>query len=191
MNISSVGVRRKPIMPNNLFGTLVFVVTEIMFFMALVSAYLIIRANNPGFALPAGITLPVAVTGINTGVLFASGVLLFLCGKAMQQGKPIEEVERLLLGTLIGAIAFVFIQGFEWVQLIRFGMTIYSSIFGACFFLLIGTHGLHALGAIFAMLYVWRILRSGELRSDHIYSLQAFWFFVIAVWPLLYWLVYF
>jgi heme/copper-type cytochrome/quinol oxidase subunit 3 len=181
----------RPVVPSNLFATLVFVLTEIMFFAALISAFLIIKGNNPGFALPDGIILPLMLTSINTLILTVSGILLFFCGRALRRGAAIAQVERLLLGSLIGGIIFVSIQGFEWIQLIRFGMTMRSSIFGGCFFLLIGAHGLHVVGALLAMTFVWRILRSGRLRLDHIHSMQAFWFFVVGIWPMLYWLVYF
>ena len=189
--MSLASVRRKPIMPNNLFGTLVFVLTEIMFFMALISAFIIIKGNNPKFSVPEGLVLPIALTSVNTAILVLSGVLLFLCGRAMKRKESIEVVEKLLLASLIGGTIFVSVQGFEWVQLIRFGMTMQSSIFGGCFFLLIGTHGLHALAALLVMLYVWGILRAGKLRLDHIQSLQTFWFFVVGIWPVLYSLVYF
>jgi heme/copper-type cytochrome/quinol oxidase subunit 3 len=182
---------RRPKLPSTIFGTLIFVVTEIMFFMALVSAFIIIRGNNPGFAIPEGIVLPVAMTGLNTLILMVSGFLLYQAGKRMAEGRDILAVRSLLLATMATAITFVGIQGYEWVRLIRYGLTLTNGIFGACFYLLIGSHGLHALGAIGAMIYVLGILDRGKLRLDHIQSLQAFWFFVVGVWPLLYWLVYF
>ncbi len=183
--------RRQPIMPSSLFGTLIFVVTEIMFFMALISAVIIIRGNNPGFSVPRGIVLPVATTAVNTAVLFFSGFLLYRCGAAMRRKASKQEVELLLLASMIAGAVFVGVQGFEWIHLLEFGLTMSSSVFGAVFFLVIGTHGLHAIAAILAMAYIWRKAKSGTMRLDHIYSLQAFWFFVVGIWPILYGLVYF
>ena len=37
--------KRKPIVPSGVFGMVVFIITEVMFFSGLVSAYLIIRAG--------------------------------------------------------------------------------------------------------------------------------------------------
>ena len=37
--------KRKPIVPSGVFGMVVFIITEVMFFSGLVNAYLIIRAG--------------------------------------------------------------------------------------------------------------------------------------------------
>ena len=88
-------------------------------------------------------------------------------------------------------IGFVVLQGFEWMRLIAYGMSMTSGIFGACFFLLIGTHGLHAAAAAIAMGYLYLRLRRHQLRPEHVQAMQVFWYFVVGIWPVLYGLVYF
>ena len=41
--------------------------------------------------------------------------------------------------TAFGAI-FLVIQGYEWIELIHFGLTVSSSVYGGLFYTLIGFH---------------------------------------------------
>jgi heme/copper-type cytochrome/quinol oxidase subunit 3 len=77
------------------------------------------------------------------------------------------------------------------MRLIAYGLTMTSGIFGACFFLLIGTHGLHAAAAAVAMICLYRRLTRHALSLDHLRAMQVFWYFVVGIWPVLYGLVYF
>ena len=67
-------------LPNSVLAMIIFVVTEIMFFAALMSAHTIARATVPGGVWPpAGQPrLPVERTAFNTAMLLLSGVLLFI-----------------------------------------------------------------------------------------------------------------
>lgn len=198
---------------NQVFGTLVFVFTEVMFFIGLISAYLVIRGDGTSWAVPAGIRLPVVATAYNSCVLLASGVLLVLARKAFESERRELSVQLLGWAAVLG-VGFVAFQGFEWLQLISFGMTMTSGIFAACFFLLIGVHGVHALtGALAIAYYYFRAggdflgLRSwlapnfrlqtaanlgdAKLQLERLKALQLFWLFIVGVWPILYLLVYF
>jgi len=183
--------KRKPLVPSTVFATSVLVVTEVMFFVALISAFVIIKSNYGAWAPPKGIVLPIATTAFNTVVLFASGVMLHFVGRAVKKGQAQLRVENYLLSSMALGLFFVLVQGYEWFNLISFGMTMDSSVFGACFFLIIGMHGIHAFGAILAMYYVFRIVKSGKIKLEHIHSMQIFWYFVVGIWPVLYALVYF
>src|SRR4051812_41383193 len=94
--------------------------------------------------------------------------------------------QAILLGSF-----FVIFQGYEWVHLIRYGLSMTSGIFGATFFLLIGSHGLHALIAVIAMALVYWKLVKGSLTADGLRAMSIFWLFVVGIWPVLYGLVYF
>ena len=64
--------KRKPIVPSGVFGMVVFIITEVMFFSGLVSAYLIIRAGLeewPPWGQP---RLPIESTAFNTLLLIIS-----------------------------------------------------------------------------------------------------------------------
>lgn len=171
---------RKPAISNLVFGMLLFVFVEVMFFVALLSAFVVVRASSGVWVPPGDVRLPVLTTAINTGILFLSGILLLGAGRG-------DVVRRhLVLAAILCGTFFVTFQGFEWVQLIRFGMTMYSGIFSACFFLLVGAHAMHAWAGVLAMVWFYRSERIEELRA-----LQIFWLFVVGIWPVLYGLVYF
>lgn len=184
--------RRKPLLPNAVLATLVFVITEAIFFSALVSAYVIIKAGTGNtWVPPENVRLPVATTALNTVILSMSGLLIFLAGRQFANPAYKERATRTYLGALTLGVFFVSFQGYEWVKLIQFGMTLQSGLFGATFFLLIGTHGLHALSAVLAMSYVYYRMKRGTLTPAGFTAMRIFWYFIVGVWPLLYGLVYF
>jgi cytochrome c oxidase subunit 3 len=183
--------RRAPLLADSVFGMLIFVATEVMYFTALISAFVIIKAGVEPWTPPVGVRLPVVATASNTALLFLSGVFLHQAGRRFAIEGASQWVRTLLGGAALLGACFVSFQGFEWMRLIAYGMTMTSGIFGACFFLLIGTHGLHAAAAAMAMVYLYMRLRRKELRPDHVQAMQVFWYFVVGIWPVLYGLVYF
>ena len=178
--------RSRPPLSNAELGTLIFVGTELMFFAALISAFLIIKAGRgEAFVLPSHITLPILATGLNTGVLLLSGYFLHLAAVKWKQSRG--TAEGLFLAAIVGGLIFVTAQGYEWVRLLSYGMTMTSGIFAACFFLLVGAHALHAAVTVLVMIFFYvRRAQVVDLRA-----LRTFWLFVVGIWPLLYGLVYF
>lgn len=192
-------VARQPLVPNAILGMIFFLATEIMLFAAFISAYLVNRANA-GFAWPpAGQPrLPVAATAFNTLLLLASGVVLWLAWDALRKGKPASR--SLLLSVVLGG-GFVAMQGVEWIRLLQFGLTTHSSLYGAFFYMIVGAHGLHAMAGIAALLYAYKRLglkpslrwqedRLVPAADSTFVSIALFWGFVVAVWPVLYAVVY-
>ena len=68
--------RRRQIVPNGMLGMLIFTLTELMFFLALISAFLIIKARSDVWPPLDQPRLPVEMTAFNTVLLLISGVLL-------------------------------------------------------------------------------------------------------------------
>jgi heme/copper-type cytochrome/quinol oxidase subunit 3 len=191
-NVTPTGRRRhKPPLADNVFGMLIFVATEVMFFMALISAFIIIRAGVEPWSPPPGVRLPVFATAGNTVLLLLSGVLLYQAGQRFATEGPTARVQSLFRATAVLGTFFVLFQGYEWVRLINYGMTMTSGIFGACSFLLIGTHGLHAAIATVALSGVYVQSKRHALKLDHVRAMQVFWYFIVGIWPILYGLVYF
>jgi heme/copper-type cytochrome/quinol oxidase subunit 3 len=188
---TGVHSRRAPPVADSVFAMLIFVATEVMFFTALISAFVIIKAGVEPWSPPVGVRLPVVATAANTLLLFLSGVFLYQAGRRFATEGATPWVRTLLGAAALLGMGFVFFQGIEWMRLIAYGMTMTSGIFGACFFLLIGMHGLHAAAAAVAMGYLYTRLKRQELRADHVQAMQVFWYFVVGIWPVLYGLVYF
>ena len=183
--------RTKSPVSNGIIGMLIFMVTEAMFFAALISAYMVIRAGLdewPPWGQP---RLPVETTAFNTLLLLASGLLMAYSRALLQKNKILEGRQWLGISILLGTF-FLISQGNEWVQLINFGLTVSSSVYGGLFYLIIGAHGFHVIGALTVLIFAWNRLGASRnpITLEGLFPLQIFWYFVVCVWPVLYVLVY-
>jgi cytochrome c oxidase subunit III len=152
--VSRAHPARKPVVPNGVLGMIIFVVTEIMFFTGLISAYMIAEGAAPlGWPPPGQPRLPVGETALNTAALIASGVLLFFAGRSLKRSEP--KAKWLLLASIALGAFFVLFQGAEWVALIREGLTLTVTTHGSFFYLIVGVHGLHAVAALLGLAYVF------------------------------------
>jgi cytochrome c oxidase subunit 3 len=179
---------RTPLIPSAVMGMLIFVLTELMLFSGLISAFVIVRAGAMVWPPPGQPRLPLQATAFNTGVLLASGVALFLAQRRFFRDRAAAR-RPLLLAMLLGAF-FVVFQGVEWVRLIRQGLTLTSSTLGSFFYLIVGLHALHAIAALGVLVYTWRRLERGWLAQHQLAAAQVFWYFVVGLWPVLYGVVY-
>ena len=184
-----VPVRREPVLPNGVLGMLIFVATEVMFFSGLISAFVIGKSNAIGGWPPPGQPrLPIEETALNTAALLASGVALYFANRAFKRGDA--KTKRLLFISIALGGFFVVFQGAEWVALIGEGLTLTSGRLGGFFYLLVGTHALHVVAGFIILLYTYRKLSHDELDRFTFWPAQIFWYFVVGVWPILYWQVY-
>jgi cytochrome c oxidase subunit III len=177
-------------LPNSVLGMIIFVATEIMFFSALISAHTIARATVPGGVWPpvGQPRLPVERTAFNTAILLLSGVLLVIANRRARES--FEKALPYVGGAIATGVAFVLLQGVEWVALLREGLTMSSSTHGAFFYLIVGAHALHAVVAIVALAAVYFPMRRGTLTPSRFAATQVFWYFVVLVWPVIYLRVY-
>jgi len=177
-------------LPNSVLGMIIFIVTEIMFFAALMSAHTIARATALGGVWPpAGQPrLPVERTAFNTAILLLSGLLLFIASRRARAGY--EKALVYFAGAIATGIAFVLLQGVEWVALLREGLTMQSSTHGAFFYLIVGAHALHAVAAIAVLTAIYFPMRRGTLAPSTFAATQLFWYFVVLLWPVIYLRVY-
>lgn len=175
---------------NGVLGMILFVFVEVMLFAGFVSAYVIVKSRAPGSVWPPPNQprLPFERTAVNTSALVLSGLLLLVAHRLNEKGKP--RVGGLLLAaTLLGA-AFVALQGVEWVALLAEGLTLTSSTYGSLFYTIIGAHAVHAVVALCALGWATARLRAGRLAKETLSTVALFWYFVVAVWPVLYVQVY-
>ena len=109
----------------------------------------------------------------------------------LQKNKILEGRRWLGISIMLGTF-FLISQGNEWVQLINFGLTVSSSVYGGLFYLIIGAHGFHVIGTLTVLLYAWNRLGDSEnpISSEILFPFQLLWYFVVFVWPILYVLVY-
>lgn len=180
--------KRGPLVSNGVFGMLIFVLSEIMFFSALISAHMVVKSQAGVWPPPGQPRLPVEFTAVNTSFLMASGFVLFLAGRAFKREPARARVP--LYGAIgLGAL-FVGLQGVEWARLLGDGLTVSSSTHGAFFYLIVGLHALHAVSAILGLGWVALRLHRGVATLEQLQTAQVFWAFVVGVWPFIYWQVY-
>jgi len=166
--------------------------TETMFFSGLIAAYLVLRGATPAWPPADQPLLPIAVTLANTVILLASAVTMHLALRAARQGAGARLVNALMVTGLLGLL-FVVIQGSEWVGLVRHGLTLESSTYGATFYTLIGCHGLHVVAAVIWLMVVLVRARTGRYSAvyhEPVVLCWMYWIFVCALWPVLFGLVY-
>ncbi len=183
-------VREEPLVPTPVLGMLVFVLTEAMMFSGMISAFLIVKAGVPGGVWPPPYlpVLPAAETAFNTAALLASGAMVFFAQRAFERG-PEHAFKPLAAASALAAF-FVAFQGVEWIGLLSEGLSFTGSQHGAFFYLIVGSHGLHVLAALAFLVQQTVAARAGTLEQERFWALQVFWYFVVGLWPLLYWLVY-
>lgn len=183
--------RRGPLVASGVVGMSLFVFTEVMLFSGFISAFTIVESAAPGGVWPpAGQPLlPVVATAFNTAALLLSGVLLVAAGLARKRRGPAAGGRLIAAAVFLGAL-FVVLQGSEWVALIGQGLTLTSSQLGAFFYVVVGAHGLHAIGAVVALMYVLRWHRQGRLTDSAFATARLLWLFVVGMWPVIYWKVY-
>lgn len=183
--------RRSPkLVSSGVLGMLLFVFTESMLFAGMISAHAIVKSRAAGqmwppFGQP---RLPVESTALNTAALLASGLILVIAHFAYRR-RAARALVPLALSVLLGMF-FVVFQGVEWAALLQEGLTLQSSPYGGFFYLIVGTHALHAIAAILCLAWAWFRLRRKQLTASEFATVQVFWYFVVLVWPMLYLKVY-
>lgn len=185
--------RERPLLPNGTLAMVFFLFAETMFFAGLISAYWVLRSGFEVWPPADQPRLPVGATAFNTAFLLLSGLTMVQAWRSLAQ--PYTGKLKFWLAATLGlGSVFLLLQGYEWVRLIGFGLTTRSSLYGGTFYLLIGMHALHVLGAL-----IFLVLALGKIRGFLIQSRQRrlvtqaalYWFFVVMLWPVLYGLVYF
>jgi len=181
-----------PIGSNAWLAVLIFLGAEAMFFAGLIGAFIVFRVGSPVWPPPFQPRLPLGVTGVNTVILVLSAFTMRRALSSARAGRRIPVVRFLAFTAALGGM-FLLIQGYEWMRLIHFGLTVSSSVYGGIFYTLIGFHGAHVLGALIWLFGVFFRARHGRYTQERHVGLQTcamYWTFVVALWPILYGLVY-
>ena len=176
-----------------MLGLLLFIVVEIMFFAGLISAYLVFRFSPVQWPPEGQPRLPIELTAVNTVLLLLSGYVFHRALKGLRESKRGLYLSLLSLTTMLG-ILFLAIQGYEWVRMIRFGLSVHSSVYGGFFYTLVGIHGAHVFGGVLSLLWVLTRSLLGAYSAQENLGVdlcRTYWFFVVGLWPILFALIYF
>ena len=180
---------------NHVLAAWVIVFGEIGLFGPLFMAYFFIRSNamitGLGWPLP-GQVHDIVLGGINTVLLFTSGLTMSLALIAAKRGEQ-NALKYSLLATFILGSIFMVIKGFEWWELFNEGITFGTDIISSLYFVLTGIHGAHVLAGLIGLVYlIIKAFKGGFTPEKHIgvEVLAIYWGFVDAVWMFLFPLFY-
>jgi cytochrome c oxidase subunit 3 len=160
-------------------------VSILMFFMALASAFLV-RRSGSGDWVP--VHLPM-VLWINTLILIASSLTLELARKRLADSNLAAFRTLWIVTTGFGAL-FLIGQLVAWRQLVAQGVYMASNPASSFFYIFTGAHGVHLLGGVGALLYVTfrkvdkrgiALPTAAEITSYYWHFMDGLWVFLLAL----------
>ena len=124
----------------------------------------------------------------NTLVLLTSSLSAVLAHQAAERGDG-PKAARLIWATIVGALTFLVVKGFEWTFEIQHGFTITSSTFWSFYYTAAGLHASHVVAGAIIMMFVARdAAKNRELHRVELIGI--YWHFVDIVWIFLFPLLY-
>ena len=176
--------RWKPSPKRYYTGMALGIVSILMFFMALASAFLVRRGS--GNWIPVHIP---TLMWINTAVLLASSATLEMARHRLAQGRISAYRNLWLLTTALG-VGFLAGQIVAWRQLVAEGIYLASNPASSFFYIFTGAHALHLFGGVAALIFVAtrnfnqaQVTRSvaAEVTSYYWHFMDALWLFLLAL----------
>ena len=184
---------------SGMWGAILFISSEVMFFGALFTSYFYLRGRVPEWEpifqrciaehceKPAwnsqteifGVTLP--IVAINTILLVSSSFTMQLAINAIKKGDRRRLISWMVPTIILGAI-FLAGQGYEYTRL---GFLPTNGVFAGIFFTLTGFHGAHVTGGVLMNLYVLLRASKGQFTAKRHLAVEAaslYWHFVDIVW---------
>lgn len=149
--------------PNKKLFMWAFLASDCMFFGALISTHLIYRLHEtPNQPDIVGL-FSLELTSFSTFILLMSSLLMALAVNACQKGH-VPATRKMLLGTIVFGLIFLTCQVYEFSHFVHEkGLTLNSSMFGATFYTLTGTHGCHvAIGVLWLVLMYIRTFKPAD-----------------------------
>jgi len=184
--------REQPFISSGRLAILIVIASELMLFSGLIGSFLVYRLSSAFWPPPGLPRLPIQVTWVNTFVLLSSAITMTLAVRAIRRNR--RRLARNWLGTtLVLGVTFLGVQGTEWVRLLSHGLRLSSGAYGGTFYILIGCHGLHAAAGVTWLACVSAIAMRGRYSAKNCAGVELcaiYWYFVCAIWPLLFGLVY-
>lgn len=186
------------------FGTWVFLITEIMFFSGMFMAYILYRTWYPEAFAHASHHLDITMGTLNTAILIGSSYTVVMAVHSAQHGMMRALLRNLLLTIGLG-LAFLVVKAFEYHHKFVDGLVpgpyfSYSGpdapqqeLFFSVYFAMTGLHALHMIIGI--GLFMWLVIQTlrGHYSEDYFTPIECtglYWHFVDLVWIFLFPLLY-
>jgi cytochrome o ubiquinol oxidase subunit 3 len=176
---------------SKIFGFWVYLMTDLVIFAVLFACFIVLHGNT--FSGPSAkelFHLPLALT--ETLILLTSSFTCSLGMFAVHRQLKNWAIVWFLITFLLG-VTFLYIEIFEFVDLVERGASWKRSAFLSSFFTLVGTHGFHIfVGLLWMVVMMFRIgLRPlGPHSVSRIFRMALFWHFLDFVWIFIFTVVY-
>lgn len=192
------GFHTKEVKSNLIIGMLLFIFSEVMFFVAFFVAFfwssvvptIAINVSWPPVGMDNLIFDPWDIPFLNTMILLLSGVTITLAHLYIKKGVK-HESELYTFLTVLLAEFFIIFQGFEYFTA---PFDISDGIYGSVFYMCTGFHGFHVIiGTVFISVMLFRMLKAHFSRIHH-FGFEAaawYWHFVDVVWLFLFTMIYY
>ncbi len=183
---------------NPVLGMLLFITSEVMFFAGLFAAYFNVRANAaqwPPINPESGEAFRIAIfplVGPATVLLILSSFTCQFAVWAIRRNDRTAFLRNIAVTFGIG-ILFLIMQGIDYAELGREGLTLSSGTYGTTYFTLTGFHGAHVFAGVIMLGVVLYRGMAGQFSARHHDAVEAaslYWHFVDVVWILLFSLLY-
>ena len=182
------GKRRGPHMPSSrryATAIVIAIVSIVMFFMAMASAFIYTRTNSNRWV---PLHLPWFIW-VNTAILLLSSVTMELSRRRLALADLRKFRQLWFAATALGML-FLIGQLVAWRQFVLAGFYVSTNQASSFFYIFTGLHGLHLLGGICALLYVSfrkfekaKVSRSvaAEVASYYWHFMDGLWIFLLAL----------
>lgn len=166
-------------------GIAIALVSILMFFMALTSAFIVLRRSSN---LSVAIHLP-RVLWFNTLVLLGSSYMLELARRRLSLA-DVSGFRKFWSVTTALGVLFVVGQFVAWRQLVVQGLYIASNQASSFFYIFTGAHAVHLLGGVCALLFVSfrnfekaavSLPTAAEITSYYWHFMDGLWVFLLAL----------
>jgi len=173
------------------WGIILFITSEVFFFVSFFWGFFH-RRLSPTIELgirwpPKGIQPfnPIQIPLLNTLILLTSGLTVTWAHHGLIENNFKQGIQGLILTVILG-LYFTALQAYEYIEA---PFCISDSVYGSCFFIATGFHGLHVIiGTTFLSVCLYRHIKN-HFSSIHHFGFEAaawYWHFVDVVWLFLY-----
>nr|YP_009443839.1 cytochrome c oxidase subunit III [Dorypteryx domestica]ATU07047.1 cytochrome c oxidase subunit III [Dorypteryx domestica] len=173
------------------WGMILFITSEVLFFVSFFWGFFhssLSPSQDIGLLWPPKGIIPfnpIQIPLLNTIILISSGISVTWSHHALMKKNLTQALISLYITVILG-VYFTFLQALEYNES---PFTIADSIYGSCFFMATGFHGIHVLiGTTFLLMMIIRMSKN-HFSNDHHFGFEAaawYWHFVDVVWLFLY-----
>lgn len=170
-----------------------FIVTDALLFAGLLAVYGFVRLASPEWPNQAEV-FHLEMIGVMTFILISSSATMATAVAAARHARRTQVIGFLLL-TILGGLAFLSMQAYEWTSLIGEGARLYANPWGpppfsASFFVITGFHGSHVLTGVIILAVVALRTQLGRSSPQGVELAGLYWHFVDLVWVFIFTLFY-